>query len=339
MIRLRLAAALALACLAATRLPAQTQLLGFADVQARSSDDPNDHSSFFLGQYVAHVHGHMAKDWTFLGESVFEVDPATGEFSVDVERIIIGWSPSDQFQFSVGKEHSPIGAWNNTYHHGTLFQPTITRPLLVQFEDDGGILPVHSLGMRAAGHEISKAHLGYDVMLANGTGGTADGDNNNSKAIFGSVFAEPLSGIRVGLSAYTDHLTTGTATLGGGTLAADMDQTAFGGFAVFDRGALQLHGEVMQISNKTLGATTGNTGAFVYAGYRVRTTWVPYALYEFINYDAADPYFATDDYRQGILGLRHDISSMLVIKVEYHNRHTTLTGTVNEAAAQIAVGF
>jgi hypothetical protein len=47
--------------------------------------------------------------------------------------------------------HTPLGYWNQYYHHGAWFQATATRPEMYLFEDDGGILPVHEIGIEASG--------------------------------------------------------------------------------------------------------------------------------------------------------------------------------------------
>jgi hypothetical protein len=331
------AALLTLAAVLAPPLAAQeTHLSGFTDVTFRASDEPGDNSAFGLGQFVGHVRSRLGGNWSFLAETVFEWDVT--DFAVDVERVIITYSASDQFQASAGKQHSPFGIWNNKYHHGTLFQPTIERPLLVQFEDDGGILPVHTMGIRASGHELTRAHLGYDVMVGNGIGSTPVSDNNPSKIVMASLFTEPTSALRVGVSGYLDQLAAGTPTLAGSLLAGDTRQTMIGASAAYERGNVHLHGELTDITNDLAGTSTSTLGYFIYGGYRIRQ-WVPYALWEQINYPATDPYFAVDDYRQGILGLRRDLAARVVVKLEYRNRHLASVGTINEGAAQIAVGF
>jgi hypothetical protein len=49
----------------------------------------------------------------------------------------------------VGRFHSAIGYSNTAYHHGTWLQTTTGRPLLFQFEDQGGILPIHNVRLTA----------------------------------------------------------------------------------------------------------------------------------------------------------------------------------------------
>ena len=48
-----------------------------------------------------------------------------------------------KFNVSIGRGHTAMGYWNQTFHHGKWFQTTTDRPAIYRFEDDIGILPVH----------------------------------------------------------------------------------------------------------------------------------------------------------------------------------------------------
>src|SRR5712691_10876946 len=164
--------------LAAGSLRAQeTQIHFFTDITGVASDDPSEHSAFALGQYDLFVTSHLADHISFLGESVFEFD---GDFVVDVERLMISFAPKSYFRVEVGKQHTPFGYWNTAYHHGMVLQPTIERPTMFLFEDDGGPLPVHTTGLMVDGEDISPLHLGYDILIGNGIGSTPISDNNSA---------------------------------------------------------------------------------------------------------------------------------------------------------------
>ena len=72
------------------------------------------------------------------------------EVVVDVERLQIAYRWSDALRLTAGRGHTALGYWNESYHHGKLLQPTVERPEVLKFEDDGGILPVHFVGLEAA---------------------------------------------------------------------------------------------------------------------------------------------------------------------------------------------
>src|SRR5207253_1865158 len=103
-----------------------------------------------------------------------------------------------------------IGYWNNAYHHGEALQPTIGRPGLFEFEDGGGMLPIHATGLEVSGRDLTRAHVGYDVLVANNTGGTPVSDTHDGKSVTLNAHSQVTSALRVGASVYRDQLTPGT---------------------------------------------------------------------------------------------------------------------------------
>lgn len=158
-----------------TILAQETTIRGFADVNFFVSEKPSDHAAFSLGQYDLYITSELNDRLSFLGEIVFEYDEG---FIVDVERVLIKYEWDNFFNVIVGKHHTPIGFWNTAYHHGSLLQATIQRPLLFRFEDEGGILPIHTTGILFQGSHIGRFKFGYDFMIGNGVGSTPVNDNN-----------------------------------------------------------------------------------------------------------------------------------------------------------------
>jgi hypothetical protein len=337
MSNLRHSMAAACLVLAARAARAQdTHIHGFTDVTFSASDRAGAPSAFALGQYVLHISSALADHWSFLGETVFEFDEG---FIVDVERVIISYRPNPHFQVAAGKHHTPIGYWNNAYHHGTLFQPTITRPLMFLFEDEGGVLPIHSTGVLLAGRDLTAAHLGFDAMVANGIGGTPTSDNNAAKSLTLSAHSQVTSALRVGASFYQDRIAAGTLNLAGTPLSTRVTQRMAGASVIYLSAAVEAMGEYLRVTNKAASGTTTGTDAFyVYGGYRVGKL-VPYVRYDLLDFDPADPYFVPDDTRLGIVGARYDFASTAALKVEYWRHKSDALGTANELHIQLAVGY
>jgi hypothetical protein len=67
----------------------------------------------------------------------------------DLERFQIGWEPSERVTFWLGRFHQPSSVWNSEHHHGQYLQTSITRPVAENWEDDGGIIPQHFVGLLA----------------------------------------------------------------------------------------------------------------------------------------------------------------------------------------------
>jgi hypothetical protein len=323
--------------LAAGSLRAQeTQIHFFTDVTGVASDDKSDHWAFGLGQYDFFVTAHLADHISFLGESVFEFD---GDFVVDVERLIISFAPKKYLRVEVGKQHTPFGYWNTAYHHGTVLQPTIERPTMFLFEDDGGPLPVHTTGLMVDGEDITPFHLGYDILIGNGIGGTPISDNNNAKSYTLALHSQVTSALRIGASAYFDRITAGTPSLDGTPVAETVDRRMVGGFAVYLGPTYELMGEFQHAVDDVPSAPASKTDlSYVYGGYRF-DKFVPYVRWDRIHYGATDPYFIRDNLSLVVLGARYDLAATTTVKLEYHRRDTQSGGVANEVAAQVAVGF
>lgn len=81
----------------------------------------------------------------FLGEFFLSEDES------EVERLQIGWSLNEKTSTWLGRFHTPVGFWNQEYHHGAYLVTSVTRPSIIEFEDDGGILPTHQTGLLVEG--------------------------------------------------------------------------------------------------------------------------------------------------------------------------------------------
>src|SRR5437016_5876969 len=163
------------------RMDASKTLLrmrGFGDITLHGDSQRHDTTAFSLGQLNLFVTSDISEKFKFLSEIVFEGGPdnifgeTRGEnnaFGVDVERMVLQYSHSDYFKLAVGRYHTAIGYYNTAYHHSTWFQTTTGRPFLFQFEDRGGILPVHNFGASASGL-IPSGHLGLHYVAEVGNG-------------------------------------------------------------------------------------------------------------------------------------------------------------------------
>jgi hypothetical protein len=107
--------------------------------------------------------------WRVLGE-YFLTD---GEN--ELERLQLGFDATADTTVWVGRFHQPVSAWNYKYHHGAFLQPSITRPAIEKWEDDGGILPSHSTGALFESGQHNASGDGYRYSAAVGIGPTLSG--------------------------------------------------------------------------------------------------------------------------------------------------------------------
>src|SRR5918993_5682162 len=125
-----------------------TVIKGFVDVNAIFR---NDKLSFNLGEQDLFITSELNDRFSFLGESVFRFSGASPTtFDVSIERVVLKYNFSGNHNLLLGKHHTPINYWNDTYHHGRVFFPTIGRPLLFA----ANIFPWHTTGISLQGQNL-----------------------------------------------------------------------------------------------------------------------------------------------------------------------------------------
>jgi hypothetical protein len=331
-------------------------LHGFADVDYEHSSRPTADgrkAGFTLGNldfYLTPSFGRVK----MLGELNFEVDDEGG-LATDLERLQLGYAVSDALTAWMGRFHTPYGYWNAAFHHGAQIQTSILRPRFIDFEDKGGVLPAHTVGLWATGHgRAGGGRFTYDAYLANGSR-IVDGildfnahrDDNGNTAVGANVgyeFGGALEGLLVGLHGLREDV---DAYREGERIART--RLAFtGGYFYLDRDNWEGIGEYYRFRNRDLdaGTTHSSWAAFLQLGRTLAERWTPYYRWERTALDAADPYFALQDngnsYRRHVLGLRFALNPNAALKVEANRTRETFgeeEKSYTEARAQFAVRF
>lgn len=333
-----------------------TRILGFADVTSTYVPKTGK-VSFGLGEQDLFITSDISDRISFLGETVFKYDATAGtKFAVSVERIILKYNIKGNHNFLVGKVHTPVNYWNDTYHHGRVFFPTIYRPAI--FTEN--LLPVHTLGAWLQGQNLGNIRFGYDLLVGNGIGSPDATDNDMRKSVTAAVHIKPLDGMRIGASSYTDRVSAGATGYHnhGGTpstaapLVRPLTQQMFTGSVAYFRSNYELLAESSHITNRTdtTGAQSAQTLAtYVYVGVRPLPTWVPklviYGRYDNVTHQHshAEALFRADDLQSFVGGLRYEFNYLAVTKLEFQrDMRRPLSGphvNTNAITAQFAVGF
>ena len=190
---------------------------GFGNVDARYidhnvSDDITRGNNFFsLGEFDLFMTSKLSNRISFLNETVFEFE-RSGDVEIDIERLLIHYDVNNLLKIDVGKFHLPLGYWNLNYHHGVWLQTTMDRPAIVEFEDNGGPIPMHGTGIQLSGSALLEGFdLNYACAISNGRGVNTTqqqmtGDFNDKKAISLQFEVQPhiAEGLRLGPSVYYD---------------------------------------------------------------------------------------------------------------------------------------
>lgn len=119
-----------------------------------------DEDEFDIGVdlFIAVESGRML----FLGEGLLAREEQ------EIERLQFGRSFGESNVW-IGRFHNPIGYWNSQFHHGAFLETSVSRPAIVDFEDDNGPLPMHLAGLLLEGiREKHNQGLGYSLAIATG---------------------------------------------------------------------------------------------------------------------------------------------------------------------------
>jgi hypothetical protein len=319
------------------------RIRGFGDVNLRGSDQRGNTTSFSLGQLDLFVTSDVSEKFKLLSEIVFEANQQNS-FGVDIERLLLQYSPNDLFKVSVGRYHTAIGYYNTAYHHSTWLQTATGRPFLFQFEDGGGILPIHNVGISASGLIPSgRLQLHYVAEVGNGRASRSPldeavqnvVDENNGKSVNVALFATPeaVRGLQVGFSVYHDHLTPANLPRIGEVILA--------AHAVLVRPNFEWLNEALLIRHAPDGSPrVFNTPGFYTQISKRFGSYRPYFRYQYVNGSDSEPVFSDVGLRQGpSLGLRFDASESVALKLQYDRTDLRHQPAFNTLGLQLGFTF
>jgi hypothetical protein len=310
-------------------------LHGFADVGAATHNPVNPG---LKGFNVGNLDFYLTPRLSDRGRALFEMNTevsSEGSVGVDLERAQIGYQFADQATLWLGRFHSPYGYVNTALHHGAWVNNALRRPAFLQFEDDGGIVPAHTVGLWITGApRVGLGKVQYDAYVGNSQQ-IIDGVLDMRSA--GNTHGNLIVGGRLGYlfnSGAAEGLTLGvhafSARIGDNALPANMTRVlGYGGYAVYDTDQWENIAEFYLFDDEDQSGTSGHHhshAGFVQLGYRA--SWgVPYARYEVTSLDQTDNYFAAQasgySYHRSALGLRFDLSPDAAVKLELADTQLT----------------
>ena len=310
-----------------------TQIKGFVAVSSYFQDDK---LNFGIGEQDLFITSQLNDDFSFLGETVFKYSPnSPTEFNVSVERVIITYNYAGNHNALIGKHHTPTNYWNDTYHHGRVFFPTIDRPLMFAART----FPIHTTGLALMGLNLGSLKFGYNFMLGNGIGSSDVTDNDSYKSITAAVHIKPLEKLQVGLSFYNDIISA-NADDHGHVIPEKVKQQLYTATVANFGSKFEVLAEATFASNTAESTGTVNSFAsYIYTGWRATEKLVPYLRYDILNYSDKEIYYSNnDDKTSFVVGLRYEVSFLIVAKMEYQYQkiETLNTDLIN---FQIAIGF
>lgn len=309
-----------------------TQIRGFVDI----TGSYNKKASFGFGEQDLFITSAITDRISFLGETVFKYDSSENtEFGLSIERVIINYNIYGNHNLIMGKVHTPLNYWNDTYHHGRVFFPTIDRPLLFAAK----IIPLHTVGIGIEGNDLGKMKFGYNLFVGNGLGSSEVSDNDQEKSVTAAIHIKPADRLRLGLSYYYDVISAG-ADVHGMMIDHQINQHLISASVSRFGKKFEFLTEATSALNHTDTTGTKNTIAgYAYAGYRIKEKFVPYVRYDNIRYQTGEMYYMKNNTQSFVAGLRYEISYLAVIKMEYQHLDNEFSEDIDKVTVQFAIGF
>ena len=330
------------------------RIRGFGDISLHGDTMKGDTTSFSLGQLDLFVTSDVSDKFRFLSEIVFENGGTNiygtpvgdkNSFGVDIERYLLLYSHNDYLNISAGRGHTAIGYYNTEYHHSSWLQTATGRPFLFDFEDHGGILPIHTVGATVYG-QIPSGSLGLHYVAEVGNGRASrtplteepvqnDQDDQNHKAYNLALFARPeaIHGLQAGFSFYRDILAPASMP--------KIGESIFAAHAVLVRPRYEWLNEAVLDRHSVEGTpAVYNTPAFYTQLSRQFGSYRPYMRYQYMNVANTEPIFPDVGLRHGpSLGIRFDASESVALKLQYDYTKLRNQPAVNALALQLGFTF
>jgi hypothetical protein len=210
-----------------------------------------------------------------------------------------------------------------------------------EFEDDGGILPIHTVGVSVTGM-IPSGRLGlhYVAEVGNGRASSSPSaepvqnvvDENNGKSFNLGFYFRPtaIPGLQAGVSLYHDGLRP--------IASPAISETIVAAHAIIVRPNFEWLNEALVIRHAPDGSRVFDTPGFYTQVSKRFGSYQPYFRYQYVNAADAEPVFPQVGRQQGpSVGVRYDPSDYVALKLQYD--HLTLRGQPSTDGLNLQVGF
>jgi len=312
--------------------PAYSQIEGFSATmrlfghQEFAVDELNADpvSAFSMGEHSLFMLARLNDRITFLGEHATRFDAkSSSQYVSTIERAQVRFDLSSKHALLMGKMHTPVNYWNDVYHHGRLFFPTIDRPLMFSH-----FIPIHTLGVRFQGQNLGKNDFGYDLMVGNGIASTDGNDSQLGKSLTAAFHVKPINGMRLGASYYFDHLdknqpgahsghSAAVSAVGPNRYKGPLDfHLASGSLAYFTDNREFLAEIAGNVTRTDSLGYAPNRSSFVYYGHRIGPNSMPYVVVDHLDIHRNELHILPGTHSRIALGYRHDFGVLSNVKAE-----------------------
>jgi hypothetical protein len=320
--------------------PSGLFLRAFGAINWDATDERDVPNSFALGQFALFATSTLSDRVSVLAEIVLESSQST-LVATDLERLQLTFRMNDYFRVSAGRYHTGIGYYNSAFHHGSYFETPIGRPRVFDFEDEGGVLPVHDVGISVGGTvPRTGSALVYLAEVGNGRSwNEAAGDeerpdtNDGKSTTVGAAFRPGRwRGLEIGASYYRDPVPDAALR--------PVEHRIATAHVVYRTPSIEVLAEWLRLSHRPgEGPAFVNHGGYVQASHawgKLR----PYYRYDRLVIDPATPFIGpAGSYTANIIGLRVDPGQWVGIKAQYERSNDVRQRGIDSLRTQLVFVF
>ena len=243
-------------------------------------------------------------------------------FAPSIERMQIKYDYSRNHSLVVGKMHTPLNHWNDVYHQGRLFFPTVDRPLSFSY-----LIPLHTTGIRLQGQNLGNRRAGYDIVSGNGISSTDFSNIGFNKSLLASFHIKPFDYTKFQISYYYDYIENNQSGVHSGhnSLSHQIQSKSYKGninYQLFSFSAAYfsnkfefLNESVYNLSGSDTLGTAKNFSIYTYAGYRIKGKYVPYICFDHLKTSKNDVHVGPLELNRLVIGFRYEITHQINVKV------------------------
>jgi len=304
---------------------------------------PGSAGNFYTGDFDLFLTSNITERASVLSEVVIGEGDAQS-FDVDLERLLFKYDFNDHFQLSLGRYHTGVGYYNLAFHSGKWLQTAADRPLIMEFANDGGLLPTQAVGVSLTGSISSGAlGLGYvaeygssDTIRPNLSGNGGFSDENNGNHFNVGLFSRPRAvlGLEIGGSIYHDRISNFAL---GPTVR--LGQTIANAHVVYNGHSIEFLNEGFLLRNAyEHGGPVYNMPAFYSQLAKRFGKARPYVRYQYVNTNPNSIYGGDILLRHGpSFGARYDVTEAIAFKTQLD--HTIRKGQADLNGLQMQLAF
>jgi len=258
--------------------------------------------------------------------------------------MLLQYRGNDFFNLDIGSYRTAVGYYSTAYLRGAWLQTAISRPKMFTFEDQGGFLPLHAVGVSFNGRIPSgdmNLHYVVEAGSSRNYGNTAGyaSDISFNRANNLAIYSQPrgVPGLEIGFSGYHDLFSP--------VAGFALDRSVWMVHFVYVEGRVEFLNEGLRLAlgNSPAGSATG-LGFYSQIAYRIAPSWKPYARVEYLNVSGTG---AVDEETRLYVpwktvytgGVRYDLTESVALKFELGRETDYMRPSYISSAVQLAFTF